>query len=289
MKTCKMIVMDMDGTLLNDEKIITEKTYHTLIKAQEKGMKVVLASGRSYKSLTAFGELLKMDQYDGWFVGVNGAAITEVKTMTHTVMAQLQVEDIQEIFNTAYPHDVEIMGVLDATIYDYIPESFMEIKKKYKKENNIPEEIWTGGSHKLVTDQRKGYPTIYTIQSANEINCPVNKMTLCHTSEVIDATYNAINPKLEAKYNLTKTSPIWIEIVPKSISKGNAIRLLQEKYGITKEETYIFGDGENDLSMFDCGNAVAMGNAMDTVKAQADEITLDNNSDGIAAVIERFL
>ena len=49
---------------------------------------------------------------------------------------------------------------------------------------------------------------------------------------------------------------------------------------ISEEETYIFGDGENDLSMFDCGIAVAMGNAMDTVKAQANEVTLDNNSDG---------
>ena len=60
MKNLKMIIMDMDGTLLNSEGIISERTYNALIKAQEKGIKVVLASGRSWKTLQAFGKQLKM-------------------------------------------------------------------------------------------------------------------------------------------------------------------------------------------------------------------------------------
>lgn len=288
--TCKLIIMDMDGTLLTSQGEISKKTYDALIKAQEKGIKIILASGRSWKTLKAFGEQLRMPEFDGYFIGVNGAAITETKTMINTVISQLQVDEIREIFESAKEYEVEIMGVLDSTIYDYIPDSLRELKRQYRIENNIADDVpWTGGTFKLIVDQRKGYSEIYDIKSSNEINCPVNKMTLCHTAEVIDKAYNDLVEKFNDKYNFTKTSPTWVEIAPKSVSKGNAIRLLQDKFNIKTEETYIFGDGENDLSMFDCGIAVAMGNAMDTVKAQANEVTLDNNSDGIAVVIERFL
>lgn len=290
MKNLKMIIMDMDGTLLNSEGIITERTYQALIKAQEKGIKVVLASGRSWKTLKDFGKQLKMDQYEGYFIGVNGAAITEVSTMTHHVISQLHIEDIQTIFNEAKSYEVEIMGVLDSIIYDYIPDSLREIKRQYRIENNIAEDVpWTGGTFKLVTDQRKGYPEIYDIQSAEDIPCSVNKMTLCHTADVLATVYPKLVEKLADKYNLNRTSPQWIEISPIHVSKGNAIDILQKKLNIKKEETFVFGDGENDLSMFPYGVSVAMGNAMESVKEKADVITLDNNHDGIGVLIEEYL
>lgn len=287
--TCKLIIMDMDGTLLNSQGEISKRTYHALIKAQEKGIKVILASGRSWKTLKDYSEYLRMSEFDGYCIGANGAIITETKTETNTIISQLQIDQIKEIFEAAKKHEVEIMGVLDDAIYDYIPDSLRELKRQYKIENNIHEDIWTGGTFSLIEDQRIGYSEIYDIHSFDEMDCPVNKMTLCHTEETIKKAYNDLIGKLNDKYNFTKTSLSWVEITPKSVSKGNAIRLLQEKFNIKKEETYVFGDGENDLSMFACGNAIAMGNAMDTVKAQANEVTLDNNSDGIAVVVERFL
>ena len=290
MKQCKLIIMDMDGTLLTSEGVISPRTYEALVKAEEHGVRLVLASGRSWKTLQAFGEQLQMPKYDGYFIGVNGAAITETKTMTHNRISQLQVDEIQEIFNFAKPYEVEIMGVLDSTIYDYIPDSLREIKRQYRIENNIADDVpWTGGTFKLIVDQRKGYSEIYDIKEGHEIPVPVNKMTLCHTKEGLEDIYPALLEKLGHKYNFTRTSPTWIEVAPKSVSKGNAIRMLQEQLNITPEETYIFGDGENDLSMFPCGIAVAMGNAMDSVKAQANRVTLDNNSDGIAVVVETLI
>lgn len=286
---CKMIIMDMDGTLLNSDGKISERTKKALMRAQEKGAHLVLASGRSWKTLKAFGEELNMPKYDGWFIGVNGAALTETKTMEHQVISQLQLDEIYEIFEVAKPFETEIMGVLDATIYDYIPASLRELKKQYRIENKIADDVpWTGGVFALVADQRKGYSEIYDIASYEEIPCPVNKMTFCHTEEKLSALYAAFLNQLSEKYNFVRTSLQWIECTPKSVSKGNAIRMLQEKLHISKEETIIFGDGENDLSMFSCGYAVAMGNAMDTVKKQADEVTLDNNHDGIGEVLEKL-
>ena len=181
------------------------------------------------------------------------------------------------------------MGVLDSTIYDWIPDSLRELKRQYRIEHQIPEDVpWTGGVFALIADQRKGYSEIYDIPGVEAIQCPVNKMTFCHTPERLSLLYGTLLQTLGHKYNFVRTSPQWIECTPKSVSKGNAIRMLQKQLNISSEQTIIFGDGENDLSMFDCGHAVAMGNAMDTVKAQADEITLDNNHDGIAEVLEKL-
>lgn len=278
----------MDGTLLDQSGKITERTCNALKKAQEKGVILVLASGRSYKTLTAFGEQLAMPQHEGWFIGVNGAAITETKTMKNTVIRQLNKEEIKTIFELAMPYEVEIMGVMDSTIYDYIPESLLKIKEQYRIENNISEMVpMTGGVFGLVVDQRKGYSEIYSIQSPEEIKGSVNKITMCHTPERLAEVYAACLNHLGLQFNFVRTSMQWLECTPKDVSKGEAIRLLQKQLNITPEETLIFGDGENDLSMFDCGYAVAMGNAMESVKAQAKEITLDNNHDGIAVVVER--
>lgn len=289
MTTCKMIIMDMDGTLLTSSGTISQRTKDALIKAQEKGIKVVLASGRSWKTLQAYGDSLQMPKYDGYFIGNNGAAITETATMTHTKIAQMQLDEIKEVFEFAKKYGVEVMGVLESTIYDYIPDEFREMKRQYKLEHGIDEAIWTGGIRAIVADQRKGYDKIYDCKSIEDYVEPVNKMTFCHKEEVIYKLYHDLVEHLGDKYNFARTTSTWAECNPKAVSKGNAIKILQEKFNILPEETFVFGDGENDLSMFAVGHAVAMGNAMDTVKIHADEVTLDNDSDGIAVVIERYL
>lgn len=163
------------------------------------------------------------------------------------------------------------------------------LKAQYRKEHNIADEVpWTGGVFGLISDQRRGYSHIYSIQSAEEIPQPVNKITVCHTPQKLETVFAALSA-LSDRYNFARTSPQWIECSCQGVSKGEAVLRLQEKLNISAEETLIFGDGENDLSMFSCGTAVAMGNAMESVKQAADRITLDNDHDGIAAVIEEYL
>ena len=153
----RLIVMDMDGTLLNSDQCIPEENLNALMEAQKKGIRLVLASGRSYKTLTEYGLQLKMPEYDGYFIGVNGAALTKTATMEHEIIRQLQKEEIKEIYDAAMPYDIEIMGVMDATIYDYIPDSLMELKAQYRKENDIADDVpWTAGTFKMIVDQRRG-------------------------------------------------------------------------------------------------------------------------------------
>ncbi len=221
----KMIIMDMDGTLLNSEGVIPSRTKEKLISLEKEGVVVVLASGRSWKTLEGFGKELEMDQYQGWFIGANGTALTEVKTMEHTVLGQVTPSEIREIFEVAKPYEVEIMGVQDATIFDYIPDSLREIKRQYRLENNIAEDVpWTGGVFKLVSDQRKGYSTIYDLKDVEGFSESVNKMTFCHHEDVLKEAYETLSAKLGDRYNFMRSSHTWQECTPRSIIKGNAIR-----------------------------------------------------------------
>lgn len=286
----KMIVMDMDGTLLTSGQEISPLTLQALIEAQKKGIRLVLASGRSYKTLTFYGNLLKMSDYDGYFIGANGAAITKTATMEHEIIRQMQKEEILEIFNAILPYEIEAMGVLDSVIYDYIPDSLIEIKRKYRKDHEIPDDVpWTAGTFALVTDQRKGYSEIHMVQNFSEIPCPVNKICFAHLPEVLRPIYDELINAYGHKYHFARTSAQWIECSPIGVNKGNAILKIAERLNVSSDEIVVFGDGENDLSMFQAVKySVAMGNAMDSVKQAAYEVTLDHDSDGIAYFLKKY-
>lgn len=285
----KMIVMDMDGTLLTSEQNISSKTLQALIKAQQQGVRLVLASGRSYKTLTPYGNQLKMPDYDGYFIEVNGAAVTKTSTMEREMLRQLKKDEIMEIFQAALPYEVEVMGVLDAAIYDYIPDSLRELKREYRIKHSIPEDVpWTGGTMGLITDQRKGYSEIHEVHDFEEVPCAVNKVCLTHLPEVLERVYGELVKAYGHKYHFARTTPKWVECSPIGVNKGNALLRIASHLGILKDEIAVFGDGENDLSMFRAaGYPVAMGNAMESVKQAACEVTLDHDSDGIAYFLEK--
>ncbi len=287
----KMIVMDMDGTLLTHEQNIMSETKEALFEAQKRGVKLVLASGRSYRTLTKYGLELDMDKNKGKFICVNGAAITDVQTMHTEYIRQLVPEEIQEVFNYAKQFDVEIMAVQDSIIHDYIPKSVMELKKVYRKENNIAEDVpYTAGTFFLIVDQRKGYEEIHYINSAEELTARANKMVITHEPEVIAAIYDKLVDALGDKYTFVRTSPRWVEVSPKGISKGNAILTLAKENNIQSSEIMVFGDGENDLSMFEVVTyPVAMGNAMQTVKDKAFFVTKTNEDNGIGYAINKYV
>ncbi|MFI3283574.1 MAG: HAD family hydrolase [Erysipelotrichaceae bacterium] len=286
----KMIVMDMDGTLLNSDHQISDRTKKALLKAQQKGIRLVLASGRSYRTLLAYGEELSMPNYDGYFIGVNGAAITQTSTMKHEVIQQLQIDEIKEIFAAVKPYEIEAMAVLDDTIFDYIPNSLRVIKKAFREENSIEDDVpWTAGTFSMIVDQRKGYQYIYDIQSTEEIDRAVNKICLAHTPEKLVEPYEWLLENLGHKYHFVRTSHQWVECSPLGINKGSTILKLADRLGIHKDEIVVFGDGENDLTMFNAVKyPVAMGNAMENVKKAAFEITDTNNNDGIALFLEKY-
>ena len=281
----KAIVVDMDGTLLTDDHRIGQLTKETLIQAQKKGIKLILASGRNYRTLTTYGLQLLMDEYEGYFVGANGAAVTSVKTKVTEKLQELDQDELNELYTFALNQDVEFLAVQDDTIYSYIPNSMLAIKDKYRKENNIPEDVPnTAGTFQIVTDQRKGYPYIYNIDSNHEFNINVNKVCIAQLEDKVTKFEKIFCETYGNQFDYAKTSPQWFEIMPKGINKGTTIKKLLEYLNISPEETMIFGDGENDIAMLSItSNSIAMANAMENVKKHANHVTeFSNNEDGIS-------
>ena len=287
----KMIIMDMDGTLLNSENQISPKTKQALLEAQKKGIILVLASGRSYRTLQPFGVELEMDKNNGYFICSNGAVIASSDLTRLEYIKQLEVAEIKEVFNSVKEHEVEIMAVQDSVIFDYIPESLMELKKRYRLENNIDESIpFTSGTFGLIVDQSKLYTTIHYVKEEQEFNEKVNKMTISHEPEILHQLAQVIKAELGHKYNFTLTSPRWLEVAPQGISKGNTILHLLSELNITPDQVMVFGDGENDLSMFEVVKyPIAMGNAMPKVKEAAYDVTTSNDEDGIALALKKYV
>ena len=95
----KAIVMDMDGTLLNEKNEISPRTLEYLKEQEKKGVKLVLASGRSYTRLLPYAKELEMDRYGGWLIEVDGIAVYDPKTNERTKFRVMQPEEIKDVFN----------------------------------------------------------------------------------------------------------------------------------------------------------------------------------------------
>lgn len=270
----KLIVMDMDGTLLTSEKKISDKTRQSLIDTQQKGNKLVLASGRVKSRLDEFAILLKMDQFEGYLIEANGSCIYRYNEQSREIIREMSKAEVKEIYTymkTEFSsHEVIIMA--DVNAYIYLPEG--KKGSGYFNMNNM--------------ESLKNREIFY-LKDEDEIDGikeTIFKICTFDSPENINVMASKVEKDLSHIYWSGRTMPYWLEILPKEVSKGNALLKLIEEIGIDKKDVYAFGDGENDISMLKVGHGIAMANAIDTVKEECDEHTLSNDEDGISVYLK---
>lgn len=278
-----MIAMDMDGTLLHHDDTISTQTKDLLIQLQKQGVTLVLASGRSHRRMLQYAKELQMDQYGGWLIEINGIATYDVTTNQRNVQGRMPIDQAQKLFRYFQQYDVEIIGNLDAEMFDYIPDWMMQEKLDYCKKHQLSaDHPLTGGAFRFVYDARNGYPDIYYIKTAEELNKEVNKICITYHPEVIAQVEKQARIDLQDEYWIGLTSNKWLEVMMKGVSKGTSLQRLMQQLQIKKENVIAFGDGENDLEMLQCaGIGVAMDNALPLLKQHATIVTKTNNEDGI--------
>lgn len=286
----KLIAMDMDGTLLNHDNKILPQTKQLLIQLQKQGVMLVLASGRSYTKLLPYAHELKMEEYGGYLVEVNGTAIYNVQTGEREVLAQMPIENIHELYAYFMQWKVEIIGNLDAGMYDYMPNSIWEEKRRYRQEHQLAEEIpWTAGPFDFIFDNRKGYPKVVYVQDYQEIQETLNKISITYHEEVMQEVAAQAKKDLQDRYWVGLTSPRWLEVMMPNVTKASGLATLCEKKGISLQECIAFGDGENDIEMLrEVGCGIAMENAFAVVKEAADQVTASNEEEGIARALQKI-
>ncbi len=258
-----LIVLDLDGTLLTDQKVISEKTKKTLAKVMEQGHQVMIATGRPYRSSEPYYKELGLKTP---IVNFNGAFVHHPTDNSwgrfHTPIGLETVHEVVESMHDFNFHNI-VAEVLDDVYVHHHDEKLMDIF-------------------------RFGNPYITTGDLRNYLKVDPTSMLIHAPYERVGEIHDHLNQVHAEVIDHRRWGAPWhvIEIVKSGLSKAVGLDQVSKSLGISKENIIAFGDEDNDLEMIDfAGVGVAMGNAISPLKNIANEITLSNNEDGIAELL----
>ena len=263
----KIIFIDIDGTLRNDKKEITSRTKEAIQRIVEKGIQVVICSGRRRKYTE---EVSKEALASKYVIVCNGGEIYDYEKKEVIYQNKLENETMITLYHMAEKYDVQlaINAEGDRIVKDptNIPSNIMlqEPIEKFVKKNAITQCIFSSASLEKIKKIKEEVNLLENVEIANSSKCLVDS-------------------------RLPQEQPFFLDIASKGTSKGNAIKKLCEHLKIDLEDTVAIGDSYNDLTMFEVvGHRVVMVNTPEDIKEVADEVTDTNNNDGVAKFLEKI-
>lgn len=264
----RLIAMDLDGTLNNDEKRITEKTHAALMQAQQQGIRLVLASARPSPGLYKERDILQLQDHGGILMSYNGGRIVDAVTGNVLFETAMDLQLTKRILRQL--EKLPVTPILDDGKQFYVTDRH-GFKVEYECQNNAMECTEVENLADFLT-----FAPIKILMSVEPAQ--------------LQQVQAQIAKLLPGNLTVVQTAPFYLEIIPNTIHKGQGIRQVCQSLHIPAEAVIAFGDAQNDIPMLQAaGMGVAMGNATEPVKAAADYVTLSNNCDGIAAALEQFV
>ncbi|MBF2509623.1 Cof-type HAD-IIB family hydrolase [Listeria welshimeri] len=276
--TTQAIILDIDGTLLNDDKKISSETKKALITAQQNGVKLILASGRPTTGMHLYAEQLEMEKYHGLLVSYNGAKVVDCQTKEELFNQTLTIAEGKAVLEHMKQFEVKVM--IDKDDYMYVNNVY-DCYITYKGEEiNIIQYESRGGNFKLCEKE----------DLAAFLDYRINKILTAGDPDYMQKNYQAMMAPFKNTLNCVFTADFYFEFTAKNIDKAKALDTVLTPMGIHAENIIAFGDGHNDITMVKyAGTGIAMDNAVPELKAVANSITLSNNKDGIAHVLNNFI
>lgn len=282
----KLATIDLDGTMLNQYGVVTENTKEAIQKAQEKGIEIIIASGRPIDSIRTIAKEIKSEKY---FISGNGALIYDIANneiiYENTLKKQKTLDIIKiceenSIYYNIYTEKEIIAKSLQCNVLYYHKENLSKAEED-KTHINIVENVY---DYILNKDEK------------------ILKITICDNNQMI---FNSIMRKLKEIDEIeilevshmsrkmirqgTEEIPIeyfYTEISAKNVDKWDAIEFLKEKMNIQTEDVIAIGDNMNDKKMIEnAGLGIAMGQSHPAVKEVANRITTSNTEDGVAQAL----
>lgn len=264
----KLIVLDLDGTLTNSKKVITARNRETLIRVQEQGIRLVLASGRPTYGIVPLANELRMNEFGGFILSYNGGEIINWETKEMMYENVLPNDIVPILYESARTHHLSILTYDEAEIVTEHPQDPYVQKEAFLNKMAVRE----------------------TNDFLKDITLPVAKCLIVGDADKLIPLEAELSLRLQGRINVFRSEPYFLELVPQGIDKALSLGVLLKETGIEREEIIAMGDGYNDLSMIKfAGLGIAMGNAQEPVKKAADYITLSNDEDGVAEAIIKFL
>jgi len=265
----KLIAIDIDDTLLNSAKTISEKNKLMITMALAQGIKVVLCSGRPHKAMEKYASALGIEGSEQYMI-TNGGAIIE--NMHGEFIMQ------RTLSNEFYREFVEFIQTNDLSYCVFDVNGNIYTSNNYDI-NRFTIAMAFEGNDDLHIRRPEDLP----------LNFEITKAVINAKESKLDEITNFIKASF-TDYFVVRTGVGYLEIFPKNVNKGNAVKFLSEKLGIKMDEVMTLGDRDNDISMIEiAGTGVAMANATEGVKAVANYVTTDNDHDGVGNAIEKFI
>lgn len=256
----KLIGMDFDGTLLNNEGKVTDENYKYLQKAQEAGIVIVGLTARTTESAK---DVVNINSFN-YLILNNGAYVYNCQTNSGRYISKI---------DKSLAHEITTTMDADSKQIDYCTASCYYLYKSQNKNKN-----------------RSSF--IIDVASPNDVIDDIARMNIFLNNEERAEEYQQLISKKFSTVNCfimqdSYTTKKWLVVNPSNLNKKTTLELLGKELDITLEEMTFFGDGLNDIEVISSvGNGVAMRNALEEVKANAKDITLSNNEDGIAHYIK---
>lgn len=265
----RLLAIDLDDTLLDDNSKISVRNRKAIQKATEKGLRLIIATGRMFKTSVSYLADLGLND-DMPLINYHGALVK--KSQSREVVLHRPIDKDIAI---AVAEEGERSG-LHVSLF-------------------IEDDLYVGKE----TEQSRYYQSLAKIEvtEVGSLSKFMEKHDLNPTKMSIirwDGTLDAIEEKLKERFgpklSILQSRPYFLEITDHNATKGQTLRWFAEREGIKREEIIAFGDGHNDLDMISyAGLGIAVANARPALLGIADYITTSNNEDGVAAALEHFV
>lgn len=262
----KMLVLDMDDTLLTDDHTISNENKEMIFKAQEQGVKVVLASGRPTSAMTAYAKELKLDYYNSYMLSYNGAVITDIKEDKVLFEQTLDKEQIHDLYDYSIKKQTHIITYINEEIVSETESEFIDVEKQI-----------TGMKHNKVSSFKDAVQT-------NAVKC-----ILLEEPSYLKELEQDLKKEMP-HLSVSRSKPFFLEVAQKGIDKAESLKKLAQKLELDSSEIIAVGNAGNDLSMVQyAGLGVWVDNVEPELRAYADVVVASNNEHGVAEVIQRFI
>ena len=248
----KVLVLDLDGTLTNSKKKITDYTKKILLNLQKKGVHIVLASGRPEYGIWPIAKELELEKYGGYILAFNGGKIVECSTKKTIFERTIEYSYVQEIYEQ---------------LITETPKDFYVEKESFINKMKI-----------------KGVEDFIQY-----ISFPITKCLITGEGTYLERLEKKLQEYFKDELSIYRSEPFFLEIMPPLIDKAKSLEKLLRYLDCSRKEMVACGDGLNDLTMIEyAGIGVAMDNAQPVLKEKSDFVTLSNDQDGVAEAVKHF-
>lgn len=265
----KLLVLDIDGTLLNNAKEISQRTLASLLKVQQMGVRIVLASGRPTYGIMPFAKALELGNYGGFIVSYNGCQIIDAQSGEILFERRINPEMIPYLEKKARKNGFALFTYHDDTLLTDSPDN--EHIRLEAKQNGL----------RIIAEEEFSIAIDFA---------PCKCMLASDDVEALARLEVYWKKRLDGTQDVFQSEPYFLEVVPCGVDKANTLGVLLSHLGISREEVIAIGDGVCDVNMLQiAGMGIAMGHSQDSVKVCADYVTASNEDDGVAQAVEKLI